>query len=202
MRMKKHLLSMVAVLLFGAVTANAQSFEFRYHGQPVADGGMIIIAAEENDYGELACETNHPNNPADGLVIVLLNGSSSTLTAKLEVEYNTLNPTTLQWCMGGRCEAVSEALTKSNFSVGETELVQFEAIDIKQTGYLLAKLTISRALEAHTIYIQFTNGESAGVTNIHNITNADGAYYTLDGRRIEHPVKGIYIQNGHKFIAK
>lgn len=51
------------------------------------------------------------------------------------------------------------------------------------------------------------DGEPTGVESIHNseciIHNPDGAYYTLDGRRLQaEPAKGLYIVNGKKVIIK
>ena len=41
---------------------------------------------------------------------------------------------------------------------------------------------------------------------IENLTTApiqgEGAWYTLDGRRVETPVKGIYVKNGRKVVVK
>ena len=51
------------------------------------------------------------------------------------------------------------------------------------------------------------DGESTGVESIHNseciIHNPDGAYYTLDGRRLQaEPARGLYIVNGKKVFIK
>ncbi len=46
---------------------------------------------------------------------------------------------------------------------------------------------------------------SSGTTSIHstkNTTTEDGAYYSLNGQRIENPSKGIYIRNGCKVVIK
>ena len=44
---------------------------------------------------------------------------------------------------------------------------------------------------------------SAGITPIVNTDKADGAIYSIDGRRLnEIPAKGLYIQNGKKFVVK
>ena len=41
-----------------------------------------------------------------------------------------------------------------------------------------------------------------GIRNIAAKASADGAIYDLKGQRVEKPVKGLYIQNGKKFILK
>jgi thiol-disulfide isomerase/thioredoxin len=159
----KSKLIMMALAFLTVTVARAQSFEFQYHGQSLGDGDVVTIAAGENDFGELACETNPSANPTDGLMLKLLTGTSSQVTATLEIEHNTLDATMLQWCMGGECTPVNDATTfTKSFTASTAEQVQFDATDIKATGYLMAKLTVRRSLESHSVYIQFTNGESAG----------------------------------------
>lgn len=202
--MKKQLL-LISFFLFMVVAAMAQSFEFRYHGNSVADGATVTIAAEEDDFGELSCETNLASNPADGLMLKLLSGTSADFSATMEIEYNTLNASTVQWCMGGACMPFNNvSKLNKNFTVNDAELVQFDAYDIKTTGYLLAKLAVRRALESQTIYIQFTNGESAGIGTMLNNEKApkDNVVFDLQGRRVDQPTKGLYIVGGRKIIVK
>ena len=33
-------------------------------------------------------------------------------------------------------------------------------------------------------------------------TVQDGVYYTLQGVKVEHPTKGVYIRNGKKVVVK
>lgn len=40
--------------------------------------------------------------------------------------------------------------------------------------------------------------EAAGVNSVRRNVSEDGAYYSLSGRRIANPKKGIYIKNGKK----
>ena len=40
------------------------------------------------------------------------------------------------------------------------------------------------------------------IRSIENIYRTDGYYYNLNGQRVEHPTKGIYIQNGKKILVK
>ena len=51
MRMKKQILLSLAVLLFTVTTATAQSFEFRYQGNAVPEGGTVTIAAVPDEFG-------------------------------------------------------------------------------------------------------------------------------------------------------
>ena len=58
--------------------------------------------------------------------------------------------------------------------------------------------------QARAFCLDFGDGESTGIHSIEsNGKVADDAIYTLDGRRVSQPTqKGIYIQNGKKFIIK
>ena len=43
--------------------------------------------------------------------------------------------------------------------------------------------------------------ETTGIRNIERTIN-DNQYYTLDGRRVAEPTKGLYIVNGKKVVIK
>lgn len=47
-------------------------------------------------------------------------------------------------------------------------------------------------------------GDEGNTTGIDTVTTntTDGAYYTIDGRRVENPQSGLYIHNGKKVIVK
>ena len=98
--MKKQLLLSLAVLLFTVTTATAQSFEFRYQGNAVPEGGTVTIAAvpDEFGFGEYWCESNPSSNPNNGLILKLLSGTTASGRANINIERNTLNPQTLKWC--------------------------------------------------------------------------------------------------------
>lgn len=56
-----------------------------------------------------------------------------------------------------------------------------------------------------TVYIDFDNIDSktTGITNIHQDEQTKNpVYYDLQGRRVQHPQKGIYIVNGKKVFIK
>lgn len=63
-----------------------------------------------------------------------------------------------------------------------------------------AYLTIEDASAAKTLSVDFG---TTGINAVENVAEAaDGAYYTLSGQRTMKPVKGMYIHNGKKYIAK
>ena len=48
----------------------------------------------------------------------------------------------------------------------------------------------------------FDDGSTTGISNIHTHQEGPVIYYDLQGRRVLHPSKGIYITNGKKIIFK
>lgn len=51
--------------------------------------------------------------------------------------------------------------------------------------------------------IQFPDGETTAINDIENIVEDKNApIYNLSGQRVTNPTKGVYIQNGKKFIVK
>lgn len=99
--MKKIIIA--AMLLIGMIPLMAQSFEFQYQSRSLDDGATVTITAEENVWGELACETNPSGNPTNGLMLKLLSGTSADVKAELQIEDNTWDNAFVQWCMGGAC---------------------------------------------------------------------------------------------------
>lgn len=201
--MKKSLLLLAAVIYL-SVSLRAQTFEFRFHNESLSDGGQVIIPAVEDEfgYGELWCESNPSKNPGNGLVLKLLSGTSASGKATITIESNTLNPSTLKWCMGGECVLMKDknTLTK-DFSTSEgTVQVQFDAENIKSEGELAATLSATINGESHTVKILFTNGQSTMINAIKS--QRDDECYTLDGLRVDGPSKGLYIKNGKIILMK
>ena len=44
--------------------------------------------------------------------------------------------------------------------------------------------------------------DATAITPVEHTPMEDNRYYTLDGRRVEHPTYGIYIYNGRKVVIK
>lgn len=192
-----------ALALLAVLGIRAQGFEFQYKGQSLANDATITIAAEEDAFGQLSCETNHVDNPSDGLMLKILSGLTANVNAKLQITHNTLDAETLQWCMGGTCMSFGNntSLTKQ-FSVDGSVQVQFDASNIRSNGYLSAVLTASVRLETHRVNIEFTNGEQSGVGAV-----VDSKYvarvYDLNGRRLKGRLaNGVYLVNDGYGIRK
>ena len=194
--MIKKLLAIAIVFSMSVSSMVAQTFEFRYHGETLADGATVTIAAEEDEwgFGEMWCYTNPSSDPNNGLVLKLLSGSQAQVSvATLTINENTLNPLGLSWCMGGNCMYFGNnvSLTKENFTVKNgSENVQFDAENIQSEGHLLATLTATIRGETHTVKIKFTNGEQ-GEVPVTGDVNGDGYVTSADVTAIYDVLLGI-----------
>ncbi|MBO4722181.1 MAG: dockerin type I repeat-containing protein [Muribaculaceae bacterium] len=179
--MIKRLLLTTTLLLMSVSALVAQNFEFRYHGESLADGAMVTIEAEENDFGEIACETNPSSNPNNGLVLQILSGNYTQGTATMTILENTFVCDNINWCMGGLCSQFGSntSLTKI-FSINNGLCqAQFDALDIQSDGYLVAVLTATIDGITRTVNIKFINGEQADNANFefryHGNSLSDGS---------------------------
>ena len=161
--MMKHLLTVAVIWLLSMPTVLANSFEFRYHGESLADGAMVTIAAEENDFEELACETNPSDDPNNGLILQLISGTNAQGSITLTILENTLDAS-LQWCVGTSCMPFNGKTTETkDFNITNGVLqAHFDALNIQNEGHLLATLTATIGGETHSVKIKFTNGEQGG----------------------------------------
>lgn len=149
------------------MTASAQTAEFRYHGQPLADGATVTIYSEEDDWGDAACETNPTSSAeaaANGLILANLTGSELRGTAKLTINSNTMATERIQWCMGGECVIVRGTTLDKSFSVKANSfiLTQFDAIPT-QYGELTATITAMVGLSSLTVNIRFVHQDGEAV---------------------------------------
>ena len=199
--MKKIFTLCVGLMI--ALSSWAQGFEFQYQGESLPNDETVIIAAEEDWFGDLTCETNSTMDPsADGLVLKLLRGTTASATAILQITYNSLDADVLQWCMGGNCQALQTSLTKQ-FTMGNSEKVQFDAIGIHSEGYLTATLKVTIGLETRQVNIVFVNGDYTGLQTLPQKGSEKGATYDLLGRKIQYRTSSdIYIVKNGKHIQK
>ena len=147
-----------------ALTASAQTAEFRYHGQPLADGATVTIYSEEDDWGDMVCESNPASNPSNGLVLANLTGSELRGTAKLTINSNTMATERIQWCMGGECVIVRSSTLDKSFAVKANSfiLTQFDAVPT-QYGELTATITAMVGLSSLTVNIRFVHQEAGAI---------------------------------------
>ena len=181
--------------LVATLSIGAQGFVFQYQGENLPDGETVIIAAEEDLFGDLSCETG-------SLTLKLLRGTTASVSATLQITSNTLNATVLQWCMGGNCQTLETSLTK-RFTMGESELVQFDAIGIQSEGYLKATLRATVGIESHQVDILFVNGDVDGIKPLSQRRDGARAVYDLRGRRVQGRLPaGMYIVTEGERVRK
>ena len=202
--MKK--ISTLCMCLLASFVAQAQGFVFQYQGRNLPDGETVIIAAEEDIFGELSCETNDLLDPDSGLVLKLLRGTSSPVTAVLQITHNSLNAASIQWCMGTECSSMNSltSLTK-RFTMGDSEGVQFDATGIGSEGYLEATLKVTIGLETHQVNIIFVNGDYDGIKEVQKFKSSiveKGAIFDLLGRQVKRASSGIRIVREGERIRK
>ena len=158
----------------------AQSFEFRYHGESLADGETVTIQAEEDEwgFGEMNCYTNPSSNPNNGLILKILSGSQNSGDATIKIEENTLFPERILWCMGGNCmQVLNPSITKPFTADNGICQVQFDAENIQSEGHLLATLSATIGSETHTVKIKFVYGEQPIIPGD---VNGDGHVSSVD----------------------
>ena len=202
--MKK--ISTLCMCLLASLVVQAQGFVFQYQGQNLPDGETVIIAAEEDIFGELSCETNDLLDPDSGLMLKLLRGTSSPVTAVLQITHNSLNAASIQWCMGTECASMNSltSLTK-RFTMGDSEGVQFDATGIGSEGYLEATLKVTIGLETHQVNIIFVNGDYDGIKKVQKFKSSiveKGAIFDLLGRQVKRTSSGIRIVREGERIRK
>lgn len=203
----KKIFTFVIVLMTANITAIAQSFEFKYHGVTIENGEGVSIAAEQDMFGDLSCETNPSSDPSNGLVLVGADGASVSGMAHLEILEHTFKAKTIQWCMGGACVPLKGVTQYDKEFEGTTVLTQFDAFTIRQEGYLLASLEVNVNGETSKIYIEFTNGQTSGINVIKDPKGLIDVY-DLNGRLVMQQAdvnarqllrKGIYVvKEGNK----
>ena len=73
-------------------------------------------------------------------------------------------------------------------------------------AYIVLDMDVPTTDAAPNIVLNFGDGEATGITttNFTNNTNSDGAWFTLDGRKLQDKPtqKGVYIHNGRKEVVK
>ncbi len=90
-----------------------------------------------------------------------------------------------------------------NGAVWQMEYVSGKGFSMKNVGTGKYLKTNDTAKYDDPTYFQFCTLKVA--TGMHSVVRnivTDNRYYTLDGRQVEHPTKGIYIYNGKKVVIK
>lgn len=202
-------LQLLTAFLLANISVGAQGLQFMYKNQALEDGATVTIAAEEDIFGEISCETNPSTDPLNGLMLRCNPLSSGTVNADLEILSNTLNASSIQWCMGGECTLVRKNQLTKSFVSGENIQVLLDATNITGDGSFLAKLTVKLNGSTRMVYIQFVNGEDeTSIRNPQSIIHNE-ATYDLSGRKMNAQSslsqvqwKRIYVKNGKKYFKR
>ncbi|MCI7599088.1 MAG: hypothetical protein SOY06_06335 [Prevotella sp.] len=85
--------------------------------------------------------------------------------------------------------------------------------DGKKTGWAFRKTSKAASFGPNKAYLSlpsssaqafrivFSDDEATGIATVSNTFVDDGAYYNLQGMRVDHPTKGVYIHNKKKIIV-
>ena len=152
-----------------------------------------------SDYKDITVETDAPygetmqikvygdaqGNNNYKLQEVKLSAESNTTTATFDASLlgTNLSYVMLQTCSGAKTVKVKNVtLTKADGTIIKSSVAKGWGCEVKS---------------------EYTKKEDTGIHNTKtNLTEVDDAIYNLQGQRITSPRKGIYIQNGKKYISK
>lgn len=168
-----------------ATFSNTEALDFS------ANTSLVVYTATDNNTSVSLNEVATKKVPADNPVI--LNGAAGTYAGKVIESADALGANDLQ---------ISDGTT----AVGDDIYV----LANKTNGVGFYPWTSTSSLSAGKIYLKsaskapFLGFDGEGTTGIQSIerTINDNQYYTLDGRRIAEPTKGLYIINGKKVVIK
>jgi hypothetical protein len=193
-------------LVFGSIRLSmAQDAFFRYEGKTLENDSWLEIGAQPDSFFPEVknCMTNNPSDPSNGLFFVA--PSSSPVSATMEILSNTLNPATVQWCMGGLCQMVMEGKpAEKTFTIGDDGrvAVEFDANGVGTGGQLEAKLIVMVGLQSFSLNIRFVGSHATSMECVVGSRNADSRSYDLLGRLCQPGYRGVTIRNGKKYINR
>ncbi len=156
--------------------------------------GITVFTATENETSVTLNEVTSGKVPANTPVVLYKAGSDGTV---INVPVTVAAP--------------SLGTNDLHISDGETAVGEGVYVLAKKTnGVGFYPWTSNNSLSAGKIYLKsesnapFLGFNGEGTTGIQNIerTVIDNQYYTLDGRRVAQPTKGLYIINGQKVVVK
>ena len=75
--------------------------------------------------------------------------------------------------------------------------------NVRQEGYYHIRVDVFReTVQAEYLGAAPSAGSPTAIDEVPNDKSSNGDWFDLSGRRVEHPVKGIYIKDGRKVIIK
>lgn len=202
----KKILTLVCVFA-SMMAAHAQSFDIRYKGASLADGEVINIEGHlDPDWGDepiWSFDTNPSGADFEGLFVYNTSSSDIKVDAKIEISDNSLVEFgqypigDVSWCMGDRCEMVKNITHELNgvtIKAGAKASGQYHVIvPDGRHGAMTTKMTVTSGGVSKSIVIKMSNVEDGINDATQEINAKEVARYTVDGRLLSAPAKGVNI---------
>lgn len=212
----KKLFTLCVSLFMGCVAMNAQSFSFVDENGNVIENGSTLTMSEISFKHEYDFLPDGTFGPVDKLIVplknvLIKNVSNSTLECSVTFTIDELpEGTSFNACCAGNCSKVFEGIPTVKNSIaaagkyiyicGEDEsgmVQETEWIPSEAAGSCTLKLSIQgekSMLPDSEITINFVYDGTSGIDGINNnVDNKVVARYSIDGRLLDAPQKGINI---------
>lgn len=204
----KKLFTLIAVLGMAAY-ANAQSFVFTMKGEVLDDNATVEIKAREylDSYewnGETFYEWLIDCGTGEDLLLKNNTGSDIPYHATLTTPENETD-WGIQWCMGTQCHdypkgvisdekpAIIDYILAANEGMSVKYHVEIEP-EIEDYGTMLSTIKVEANGESRTVNIRFVYDETSNsIASIGNGSAVEVARFTVDGRQLTQPQRGLNI---------
>ncbi len=203
----KKILTLVCVFA-SMMAAHAQSFDIRYKGASLADGEVINIEGHlDTEWGDepvWSFDTNPSGADFEGLFVYNTSSSDIKVDAKIEISDNTLvefgqySIGEVSWCMGTACRPVSSpscSIGNVTIEAGSKVSGQYHVFELPQevVGSMTTKMTVTSGGVSKSVVIKMSNVEAGINDATQGIKAKEVARYTVDGRLLSAPAKGVNI---------
>ena len=115
----------------------------------------------------------------------LVNHGNKKVNARLDADIDFTEYTRKDVMIGGDA-----------FSASESDDVVYNLLAEAAPGIWF----LSAVTDGHPVL--YDTGVVSGISQMAVQSEKNNVYYDLQGRRVSHPSKGIYITNGHKVVIK
>lgn len=188
--------------LVSSFSASISSAEYATFSSPYAldfsgEEGLKVFTAGVNDANTKVILREVTNKLVPANTAVVLHGAEGTYTGTIIAEADALTGNELHVAteeMSGAGQNIY-VLNKKNGVVGFYLLSDEGTLEQGK-----AYLTLNRRAPMLSLS---EDGEATAVRDLPlQATTGSGVCYTLDGRRVTHPAKGVFIQNGKKIVIR
>jgi len=185
--MKKILSLLIA--LSAILSASAQS-GLRFvdaNGTPIADGTTLTMSEAEEDFFD------DINVLLKGIWVQ--NTTSSDIFATLTAEVKSIPSGSFSCCLGSQCKEIAKTgtLTIDNVTIKANDKSEIVNTEWKPTPSQYGTCEVTLQLgTADKITVNFVYADTSAITSLSSSKKVV-AYYTLDGKQISSPLKGITL---------